>query len=308
MKNKKLVLIGTILVVMTGLLYLGQLNSASTISSNMLKLSKGVEQLRQTVNFSFNVPKVLLDEKNLIFNSVGGQLAEIDSNTIKFKAAKLINDNADVTGNYSKYKIDNQYDISGNTVIKSLRIRTNSDKLSSMDKAVVNYTTGNIVYSLEINRHCTYTDILDMLELTDGQIKPKSIEKATVANTVNSPSSGTITSGSDVSYDVYQIPSLGCTIRLPKTLSTIKTVEGNSGFKYVAFLISGKVILDIEENNYIKYNTDTSKYESLKGGYTLKYFKTNPFDNNTADHNSYEDITHSMTFIVNSFKPIDNNK
>ena len=319
--NKKLVLIGAVLVIMTGLLYVGNSGIAGVNIINTSRSFKEIDELRNSANFPFNVPKALLDEKNLTFKNLNGQIIEIGNNTTHFKAAKFVNEGADAGGDYSEYKIDEQYNVSGATTIKHLRIRANSDTMDHMDKVVVNYDTGNIAYSLVIDKPCTYQDIVGLLGLTKGQLEKKDVkrmeekvekkvsEKIKKADDtdINQKSENTA-SGKDTNSSVYTIPSMGYVVKLPKTVLGIKTVEGSSEFEHITFFISGRPILAIEESNDMEYNKEISKSKSLKDGYTLKYYTVNPFKNGTTEFDSYEAIINSIDFIANSFEQLKTNE
>lgn len=289
-----LLLWGVAITALTGTLIVGRLHQEIIPEVKESSTYSNIEELRDSVRFSFNIPEALLEEKDLVYKNRYNQSIEISNNEVDFKAAIFVADKASIDGDYSSSKIDKEYKVDGDTKIKYLRIQTDSDSVDSMKDAKVSYNTGDTAYTLKVNKSTSYNEIINELGLSEEQVKGIDNEKKS--------ETASVVEGDK--YDVYSLNSLGYTIELPKLLTAINTVSGEANFKYETFILSDKAVMSVEEAKSPDKSSEQVEVVELGNGYRLKYYKDNPFDKDTVEYKSYSNILNSIKYIVNSFKII----
>lgn len=286
MKKAKLLMIGAVCITMVGILAFGRVNNQTI--SNPVSTYDRLENLVSDVSFKFSVPEILTQLDNISFTNLQNRMVILKGNDIEFRAAPFMDTAIEVSGDYNKYTVDTKYDISGDTVLKYLRIR-GEGVMDDLNFAIVSYSTEDTAYSLSINRETNQSEILNILGLDIDDLTERDTE------TVEEVGENSI-------IHEYKLNNLGYTIELPTVESDIRVVEDASDYKYATFMLLGKAILSIEENNDIEYNTSNTTQVGLIDNYILKYTKQNPFEVGTVEYDSFNKIMESINTVALSFK------
>ena len=163
----RLGLIGMILLGLTGML---AIVGVPEHGSNSLGEYDNIQELVKNTYFNFQVPEEFVEEDSeYTYKNIGNQMVEISNASEIFRAARFIDEGADVTGNYEEFTEDNAYNVKGNTAIKYLRIR----RETGTNKVVVNYHTGDISYGIEYINGITDEEILDVLGLSEENLEKR---------------------------------------------------------------------------------------------------------------------------------------
>lgn len=288
---KKIIVWVSVVVITTG--FIARYNYKQGVVTDIKETDyRSVSEIQQSVGFNFKVPDILANDTESEYARYNG-VVSIKSKDLDFVVSEFIGNREDVDLDSKEYSIDKEYNITGDTDIRYLRLRTESDSIESMSSCKVTYNNGEVAYSLNIDRECEYDEVIGLIGLKVEQTE----EIKTVQKDLD------ITEGD--SYDTYRFNYIGYDIQLPKLFNRVNIVSGFMGFKYIAIIIDGKSVMSIEDCNSYVDNADGTCHIQLSNGYTLKYYKENPFELSTTEYSSYDNILNSINYIAKSFKEID---
>lgn len=279
MFKKKSLIIGLILLVVVGFIAINGIKNGSTRNSSPVQKYTSLSNLHNAVPFTFNIPEILVNETDLKYESIAGNMVKIWNDNYLFKAAPFVHEGADVGGNYEVYEFDETYDVSGDTNITLLRIRYNT----SDDNIILTWKAGNIAYYLDIKKREDIDNTLAVLNLTSENIVKQSVDEdieGDIDNTINT----------------FKLDIFNAEISIPEEI--VSTIIEDADNEVVVLLIDGTMVLNISKQNNI--DESTTKIE-LQGGYKLSYLKRNPFDSNTDSFKIYNKLIEHIEDIANSF-------
>lgn len=274
------------------IIHLGQ----STLSNSPMGSYKDISTFRKSFSFQFLVPSIIESEPNINYKSVMGQIAEIENEHIKFRAAQEIPSGADINGMYEECEVDKQF-LDKSTNIE-YRARGDKDKIYYINWEALGIKYG-IWYKpgLEATLAFKYIDAdINNMEEQEKQGETEKIEEI-----------------SDYTIEENKFSSIkvGFSIELPVSLGNnpIVNIQDTNTAQNVTFMIGKPIMqtlftitkqpieLEVLNKNEIIYSTKDANY-------ILKYTTTNPFEKDTIEYEAFSTIEKQMEKVKESFKII----
>ena len=129
MFKKKSFIIGLVLLSVMTFVAVNGIKSGYKGNSNPIRKYSSVSSLHKESSFNFNVPEVLLNETDLVYENISNYMVNIYNDSYIFRAAPFVHEDADLGGNYDTYDFDKSYDVNGETSITKIRIRSKDKKI-----------------------------------------------------------------------------------------------------------------------------------------------------------------------------------
>lgn len=276
MFRKKSILIGGVILLVMGVVAVGEVGSGGRSSRDTIQAYSSFNSLYRGVEFGFSIPEALAQENDLKFESVASKMVHISNDNYIFKAAPFVHEGADIGGKYEEYEFDETYNVKGDTSIEMLRVRFNTG-----ENVLLNWYSSGVSYYLDVVNAIKFEDAIGLLGLDYGYLnKTKEIKGSKV---------------SDTKEDFIEI--FNARIKTPKNLSLLLIEDKDSGV--AIFLLDGNIVMSIGDKNDIE---DSATGIMLKDRYYLWYTNKNPFEETSESFNLYDELIDSMDNIIESFE------
>lgn len=331
----KIIALGSVLLVMAALLLgIYYKNSGSNAQqSNPMKEYESLSALQKSLGFDFKIPNIVRDSMDKsgskLFN-YSNMLAEVVTDDLTFRAAEFIAYDADISGDYNKYEVDNQFINSD----ESLWVRYRSNET---DATIVSLKMNNIAYSIKFNTLIDEENTFKLLGITeevfetmevfeldkqtgintgtvkgsiksDGRDEQSETGKQSEANDnkdVDIPEDEKNKKDNEVLYVEYVSDKLGISLLIPKTSEEIVEVYTEDVEKASStFMIHGNVAFNITRyyDWIVDENTGNKNSIQLDKNSELNYIVDNPFDRNTEQYNDFDILIKNIDKVAKSFE------
>lgn len=281
MKRKAYIILVIIIGLSVMLLVNGVNNRGNKAISSITEYNS-IEKLVKGTSFSFNIPKILLNEQGLNYENIANQMVKISNENVEFKAAPFIGDKADVGGIYTSYNNDSLYETI-NKNIENIRIRYNDNS----EGILINWKYGNTAYFLKTKNGNGLEDALAILELTESDVI-KLINDDKIIEETN-----------DILKYTYELKDINARIKLPTDNLIVVYDEYN---KVTNIFLNNTIVLSI----YTLDRVDTYMEEiKLTDGYKMGYININNNKLTEINKDGVELIINNIEDIKNSFNKIE---
>lgn len=261
---------------------------------------RSIASLRRSVDFQFSVPDIISESTNLEMHCYGGSMVEIidPKQEITFRAARFIDENADVNGDYSKYETDVRYIDNMETML--LRYRGGDQG------TLINIRDGSIVYGVKFTEKMSPEQAFAKLDIDFSKLEafpdeePDKSESGESLETSGEQKIDTPKT-EELSYKLYAIDDMDIQFMLPETNSKVVVASTED---QLAVMIDTSIIFVIE------YRKEGFKLEEFIGfsirelsdKHLLRYVVDNPFKRDTEQYRDYYTIIENVDVVVDTFK------
>lgn len=207
-----------------------------------------LSQLYRDAKFEFILPNIVTDGTfgDLISaETVAGTIVQIKMEHASFWATPFINYDADPSGDYNKYPIDNRFITEDKTFY--IRYRTNQ-----INKTLLLIKWDSVVYSLVMDSYSSQEELLpkfgieigNFVEFTPDMIEDEQSEISDSTNESN------VISNSNDSFKLFSNESLRIQFMIPETSSNVEAVQtkdSDTGLTILSFMCDGGVVFQLRQ-------------------------------------------------------------
>lgn len=253
-------------IVLVGAAFAFSFNKGFTgvIGKNPLKTSASgdLSQLYRDAKFEFMLPNIVTDGTFGELKSaetISGSLVQISMEHATFWAAPFVDYNADPSGDYTEYPIDNKYI----TPDKTFYVRYRSNEV---DKTLLFIKWDSVAYSLVMDSVSTQDELLpkfgidinNFVEFTEEIINNQVEDDINNANLNNETQDNT----NDTLFATYKNEELGIQFMFPIIGGQLEMVQSNRDEEpELMVMVNSKVVLVISHGEYS--NTKDSENETV---------------------------------------------
>lgn len=272
MFKKKSFIIGLVLLSVMTFVAVNGIKSGYKGNSNPIRKYSSVSSLHKESSFNFNVPEVLLNETDLVYENISNYMVNIYNDSYIFRAAPFVHEDADLGGNYDTYDFDKSYDVNGETSITKLRIRYNEDG----ENTILTWVSSGVSYYLDIRNRSYTEDILDILGLTMEDLDEQIEHEISISKTI--------------------LGIFNAEITIPENISL--TVIEDKENEVALFMMENILVFTIGKQNNIE--GDVTSIE-LTSGYKLNYISKDTFEQYNKTLDEYNKLIDNVEEISESF-------
>jgi len=233
-------------------------------NSNPLKNTNGdLSRLYKDANFDFMLPNIVTDGTfgSLISaETVAESLVQIEMEKATFWAAPFISYDADPSGDYNKYEIDNQYITSDKSFY--IRYRTNT-----LDKTLLMIKWDSVVYSISMNYYVSQEDILPKFGIDISNFVEYTPDMVDNQQTDNTDTNSNDIENKDIMYTTYKNSELNVQFMLPVINGKLETVVSREN-STISIMVNSKLMVMLQYKDNI-YNIDTELETKLLGNWVM---------------------------------------
>lgn len=207
-----------------------------------------LSQLYRDAKFEFILPNIVTDGTfgDLISaETVAGTIVQIKMEHASFWATPFINYDADPSGDYNEYPIDNRFITEDKTFY--IRYRTNQ-----INKTLLLIKWDSVVYSLVMDSYSSQEELLpkfgieigNFVEFTPDMIEDEQSEISDSTNESN------VISNSNDSFKLFSNESLRIQFMIPETSSNVEAVQtkdSDTGLTILSFMCDGGVVFQLRQ-------------------------------------------------------------
>lgn len=207
-----------------------------------------LSQLYRDAKFEFILPNIVTDGTfgDLISaETVAGTIVQIKMEHASFWATPFINYDADPSGDYNEYPIDNRFITEDKTFY--IRYRTNQ-----INKTLLLIKWDSVVYSLVMDSYSSQEELLPKFGIEIGnfvEFTPDMIEdeQSEIPDSTNESS---VISSSNDSFKLFSNENLRIQFMIPETSSNveaIQTKDSDTGLTILSFMCDGGVVFQLRQ-------------------------------------------------------------
>lgn len=293
-KNYILVIIGVVLSLALCLLFImGYKEGISTdVKTSSIKEYNDIQELQKSLTYEIDIPDIVLEQDIQRIQCTLGQITEIDSMYLVFKAAIFIDVHADPLGLYEQASVDNEYSVEDNEKgITYVRYRQQYPEY--MHCTLLNWSTSSMSYALLIDNMVDLQEAVGLIGLTPDMLSE--IENNTV-------------SGNDISSDNFDMTwydiSNNIKIELPQFNSEYN-IDDKDGLS-ICYLDGEILFVVIYDKQLMTENTFGGEGEvELGPDLIIRYPNENPFNKESLPYNYYNKFIdtiedNSVNYLIDS--------
>ena len=207
-----------------------------------------LSQLYRDAKFEFILPNIVTDGTfgDLISaETVAGTIVQIKMEHASFWATPFINYDADPSGDYNEYPIDNRFITEDKTFY--IRYRTNQ-----INKTLLLIKWDLVVYSLVMDSYSSQEELLPKFGIEIGnfvEFTPDMVEDEQSEISDSTNESNVISSSND-SFKLFSNENLRIQFMIPETSSNveaIQTKDSDTGLTILSFMCDGGVVFQLRQ-------------------------------------------------------------
>lgn len=207
-----------------------------------------LSQLYRDAKFEFILPNIVTDGTfgDLISaETVAGTIVQIKMEHASFWATPFINYDADPSGDYNEYPIDNRFITEDKTFY--IRYRTNQ-----INKTLLLIKWDSVVYSLVMDSYSSQEELLPKFGIEIGnfvEFTPDMIEDEQ-SEIPDSTNESNVISSSNDSFKLFSNENLRIQLMIPETSSNveaIQTKDSDTGLTILSFMCDGGVVFQLRQ-------------------------------------------------------------
>lgn len=207
-----------------------------------------LSQLYRDAKFEFILPNIVTDGTfgDLISaETVAGTIVQIKMEHASFWATPFINYDADPSGDYNEYPIDNRFITEDKTFY--IRYRTNQ-----INKTLLLIKWDSVVYSLVMDSYSSQEELLPKFGIEIGnfvEFTPDMIEDEQ-SEIPDSTNESNVISSSNDSFKLFSNENLRIQFMTPETSSNveaIQTKDSDTGLTILSFMCDGGVVFQLRQ-------------------------------------------------------------
>lgn len=207
-----------------------------------------LSQLYRDAKFEFILPNIVTDGTfgDLISaETVAGTIVQIKMEHASFWATPFINYDADPSGDYNEYPIDNRFITEDKTFY--IRYRTNQ-----INKTLLLIKWDSVVYSLVMDSYSSQEELLPKFGIEIGnfvEFTPDMIEDEQ-SEIPDSTNESNVISSSNDSFKLFSNENLRIQFMIPETSSNveaIQTKDSDTGLTIISFMCDGGVVFQLRQ-------------------------------------------------------------
>lgn len=295
----KLVAILAVLFILAGIIFSISYKNGFNLNqtSNPMSEYDTIADLEKAVNFDFQVPAIVGNASNKKMFNYMGQMVEIQSDDIIFRAAPFIDYNADISGVYDNFSTDNKYISEDESVW--VRYRLNEKN------TIISLKIGDIAYSILFNKPINEEEAFEMAGINTSSLKPFIEDTEKVENKTDDKEDTNNTESktdetSELMFRKYENSSLGISFMIPDVQSKVMEVDTENT---VAVMLKNSAVFVIEyyKNGYKTEEFNGYTLQCIDENYLIRYVVNNPFDKGTQEYLDYYTLIENMDTIVSTF-------
>lgn len=209
---------------------------------------RDLSQLYRDAKFEFILPNIVTDGTfgDLISaETVAGTIVQIKMEHASFWATPFINYDADPSGDYNEYPIDNRFITEDKTFY--IRYRTNQ-----INKTLLLIKWDSVVYSLVMDSYSSQEELLPKFGIEIGnfvEFTPDMIEDEQ-SEIPDSTNESNVISSSNDSFKLFSNENLRIQFMIPETSSNveaIQTKDSDTGLTILSFMCDGGVVFQLRQ-------------------------------------------------------------
>ena len=207
-----------------------------------------LSQLYRDAKFEFILPNIVTDGTfgDLISaETVAGTIVQIKMEHASFWATPFINYDADPSGDYNEYPIDNRFITEDKTFY--IRYRTNQ-----INKTLLLIKWDSVVYSLVMDSYSSQEELLPKFGIEIGnfvEFTPDMVEDEQSEISDSTNESNVISSSNDT-FKLFSNENLRIQFMIPETSSNveaIQTKDSDTGLTILSFMCDGGVVFQLRQ-------------------------------------------------------------
>lgn len=207
-----------------------------------------LSQLYRDAKFEFILPNIVTDGTfgDLISaETVAGTIVQIKMEHASFWATPFINYDADPSGDYNEYPIDNRFITEDKTFY--IRYRTNQ-----INKTLLLIKWDSVVYSLVMDSYSSQEELLPKFGIEIGnfvEFTPDMVEDEQ-SDIPDSTNESNVISSSNDSFKLFSNENLRIQFMIPETSSNveaIQTKDSDTGLTILSFMCDGGVVFQLRQ-------------------------------------------------------------
>lgn len=207
-----------------------------------------LSQLYRDAKFEFILPNIVTDGTfgDLISaETVAGTIVQIKMEHASFWATPFINYDADPSGDYNEYPIDNRFITEDKTFY--IRYRTNQ-----INKTLLLIKWDSVVYSLVMDSYSSQEELLPKFGIEIGnfvEFTPDMIEDEQ-SEIPDSTNESNVISSSNDSFKLFSNENLRIQFMIPEISSNveaIQTKDSDTGLTILSFMCDGGVVFQLRQ-------------------------------------------------------------
>lgn len=207
-----------------------------------------LSQLYRDAKFEFILPNIVTDGTfgDLISaETVAGTIVQIKMEHASFWVTPFINYDADPSGDYNEYPIDNRFITEDKTFY--IRYRTNQ-----INKTLLLIKWDSVVYSLVMDSYSSQEELLPKFGIEIGnfvEFTPDMIEDEQ-SEIPDSTNESNVISSSNDSFKLFSNENLRIQFMIPETSSNveaIQTKDSDTGLTILSFMCDGGVVFQLRQ-------------------------------------------------------------
>lgn len=207
-----------------------------------------LSQLYRDAKFEFILPNIVTDGTfgDLISaETVAGTIVQIKMEHASFWATPFINYDADPSGDYNEYPIDNRFITEDKTFY--IRYRTNQ-----INKTLLLIKWDSVVYSLVMDSYSSQEELLPKFGIEIGnfvEFTPDMVEDEQ-SEIPDSTNESNVISSSNDSFKLFSNENLRIQFMIPETSSNveaIQTKDSDTGLTILSFMCDGGVVFQLRQ-------------------------------------------------------------
>lgn len=240
------------LILLVGTVFVITLNSGLgglQMKNPLKQVNDGdLSQLYRDAKFEFILPNIVTDGTfgDLISaETVAGTIVQIKMEHASFWATPFINYDADPSGDYNEYPIDNRFITEDKTFY--IRYRTNQ-----INKTLLLIKWDSVVYSLVMDSYSSQEELLPKFGIEIGnfvEFTPDMIEDEQ-SEIPDSTNESNVISSSNDSFKLFSNENLRIQFMIPETSSNveaIQTKDSDTGLTILSFMCDGGVVFQLRQ-------------------------------------------------------------
>lgn len=250
--KSKAIGIMTALILLVGTVFVITLNGGLgglQMKNPLKQVNDGdLSQLYRDAKFEFILPNIVTDGTfgDLISaETVAGTIVQIKMEHASFWATPFINYDADPSGDYNEYPIDNRFITEDKTFY--IRYRTNQ-----INKTLLLIKWDSVVYSLVMDSYSSQEELLPKFGIEIGnfvEFTPDMVEDEQ-SEIPDSTNESNVISSSNDSFKLFSNENLRIQFMIPETSSNveaIQTKDSDTGLTILSFMCDGGVVFQLRQ-------------------------------------------------------------
>ena len=292
-----------VIIICTVLLLSGAFRSGTYMSvgaSNPISQYKTIEDLRRNTSFDFIVPKLIVESEIEYLNNYMGQLVEIKTADIVFRATRFVDYNADISGDYNTYFIDNKYINSDGSVY--VRYRSNNDSV------IISIVYDGISYSIQKNAYITEDEAFKLIGIDRDGLMDFTEEHSdkiedTDENSIASNDEVSGISNNEIIFKRFENSDMGVSFMVPGTTGEIMAVYTDNTLNLLLHNELLCIISYYSDGYNISEYTDYGLIE-IDNNYLIRYVLklSDKFDVGTVQYRDCMTFIDNIEVIKDTFK------